>query len=69
MYGDALVVDYAHITHGDQKAFAAAVQRWDIRWAMLPNRDKGLIALLDRSPDWRRIAHDQAGVIYVRSAS
>jgi hypothetical protein len=69
MYGDALVVDYAHITHGDQKAFTAAVQRWNIRWAMLPNRDKGLIALLDRSPGWRRIAHDQAGVIYVRSAS
>ena len=69
MYGDALIVDYAHITHGDPKAFAAAVQRWNIRWAMLPNRDKGLISLLDRSPEWRRIARDQAGVIYVRSAT
>jgi hypothetical protein len=69
MYGDAFVVDYSHIAHGDAKAFTAAVQRWNIRWAMLPNRDKGLIALLDRSPGWRRIAHDQAGVIYVRSAS
>jgi hypothetical protein len=69
MYGDALIVDYAHIAHGDPQAFAAAVQRWNIRWAMLPNRDKGLISLLDRSPEWRRIAHDQAGVIYVRSAS
>jgi len=69
MYGDALVVDYAHITHGDPKAFAAAVRRWNIRWAMLPDRDKGLIALLDRSPEWRRIAHDKAGVIYVRTVS
>lgn len=69
MYGDALIVDYAHITHGDPKAFSAAVRRWNIRWVMLPNRDKGLIALIDRSPEWRLVARDKAGVIYVRSSS
>lgn len=65
MYGDALVVDYSHIAHGDAEAFSRAVQRWNIRWAILPNRNKALIGLLDRS-GWRRIAADKVGVIYVR---
>jgi hypothetical protein len=68
MYGDALVVDYSHITHGDAQAFERAVQRWNILWAILPNDDKALISLLDRS-GWRRIASDKVGVIYVRSGS
>jgi hypothetical protein len=66
MYGDELVIGYARITHGDPRAFAEAVHRWNIRWAILPHRNKELIALLDRS-GWRRIASDQVGVIYVRT--
>jgi hypothetical protein len=66
MYGDALVVDYSHITHGDAQAFARAVQRWNIRWAILPNGDSALIAILDHSSDWQRIARDKIGAIYVR---
>lgn len=66
MYGDDLVIGYAHIANGDAAAFNQAVQRWDIRWAMLPNSDKGLVSLLARSPQWRPIAKDQVGVIYVR---
>jgi hypothetical protein len=69
MYGDALVVDYSHITHGDAAAFARAVQRWNIRWAIIPNGDSALIAILDRSPDWQRIARDKVGAIYVRRAA
>jgi hypothetical protein len=69
MYGDALVLDYSHITHGDAQAFDRAVQRWNIRWAMIPNGDKALMALLDRSPGWRRIASDKVGVIYERSGA
>ena len=65
MYGDELVLGYARIAHGDPQAFAEAVHRWNIRWAILPNRSKELIALLDRS-GWRRIANDRVGVIYVR---
>jgi hypothetical protein len=66
MYGDELVVDYKHITDGDAAALEAAVKRWNIRWAILPRRYKKLVALLDRSPDWRRIKEDEAGLIYVR---
>jgi hypothetical protein len=65
MYGDAMVVGFSRITHGDGQAFAAAVQRWDVRWAMLPNEDKALIAVLEQS-GWRKIHGDKVGVIYVR---
>jgi hypothetical protein len=66
MYGDTLVVDYSHIIHGDAPALSRAVQRWNLKWAILPNSSK-LIPLLDRTPGWRRIARDQVGVIYERA--
>jgi hypothetical protein len=65
MYGDALVVDYARIAHGDPEAFGRAVRRWNIGWVILPNGSK-LIPLLDRSPDWRLLRRDGVGAIYVR---
>jgi hypothetical protein len=66
MYGDELVVPYADIVHGNAEAFAEAVQRWDIRWAILPNESK-LVPVIRHSPGWRQIARDRVGVIYVRS--
>jgi len=65
MYGDALVVDYARIVHGDAGRFEVAVNRWNIRWAILPN-DSKLIPTIASSPDWRQVAHDKVGVIYRR---
>ena len=67
VYGDALVFDYSRIVDGDPQALAAAERRWNIRWAILPNRDKELIGLLDRSPDWRLVTRDEVGVIYART--
>lgn len=67
MYGDELVIGYSKIIHGDAREFAGAVQRWNIRWAILPKESK-LIPLLDRSPAWRRIGHDEVGSIYLRTA-
>jgi hypothetical protein len=69
MYGDALVIRYKRITDGDPAEFQRAVQSYDISWAILPERYRKLIALLDRSPDWRRIHKNQAGVIYVRTSA
>jgi hypothetical protein len=69
VYGDAMMFDYARLSKGDAAAFSRAVQRWKIRWAILPNDDKALIALLDRSGNWRRIAGDKAGVIYARTGA
>ena len=65
MYGDALVVDYANVVHGDSARFQSAVNRWNIRWAILPN-DSKLVPLLAGSPDWRPVARDKVGVIYRR---
>ena len=67
MYGDQLIVDYKRITEGDKPTLEAAVRRWNIRWAILPPRYKKLVALLDRSPEWRRIHADEVGAIYVRN--
>jgi hypothetical protein len=67
MYGDELVVDYKRITDGDAVALEEAVRRWNIRWAILPHRYGKLLALLDRSPGWRRIHEDSIGVIYERN--
>ena len=66
MYGDDLVLGFASIVRGNRAAFDAAVRRWDIRWAIQPNESNRMIALLDRTPGWRRIYRDKVGVIYVR---
>jgi hypothetical protein len=68
MYGDALVLGFASITNGNQQALSEAVRRWNIRWAIFPKTNVKLKALLDRSPDWRRIKADKVGAIYVRIA-
>ena len=69
MYGDELVVGYRAIIGGDAAALDAAVNRWGIRWAILPNRYAKLIALLDRSRGWRKIHQDEVGVIYARTSA
>jgi hypothetical protein len=66
MYGDAFVIDYDRISKGDAAALASAQRRWNFRWAMLPKQNDKLIALLDRSSDWRPLYRDNIGVIYVR---
>jgi hypothetical protein len=65
MYGDALVLGYSRVAHGDPQAFADLVRRWDIRWVILPNESK-LVRLIERLPEWRLVARDKVGVIYVR---
>ena len=66
MYGDAFVTDYSEIIRGDAARFNRAVRRYGIRWTMLPASNGRLIAVLDLSPNWRRIYADRVGVIHVR---
>lgn len=63
MYGDGFVADYVAIERGDARKFAAAVERYGIRWTML-HRGSGLAEKLDRSPDWARVHSDEVGVIH-----
>ena len=67
MYGDPMILRYARITNGDRRAFDDAVQRWDIRWAIVPHGDTGIVHLLDHTPGWRKIRSDAVGVVYARS--
>ena len=66
IYGDAFVTNYETIIHGDLPAFNREVQRYDIRWTMLPRDSKTLIDWLEASGKWRRIYSDKVGVIDVR---
>jgi hypothetical protein len=66
LYGDAFVSDYEQITRGDRARFNRAVDRFGIRWTMLPTSSSPLIAALDASPRWRRIYADRVGIIHVR---
>lgn len=68
LYGDSFMIDYARISRGDPGAFAAAVARWNIRWAILSHSDTRLTGLVERA-GWRRIASDRVGAIYVRPAA
>jgi len=63
------VLGFADISRGNVAAFDAAVSRWNIRWAILPNRSTALIGVIDRSPGWRRIAQDDVGVVYARTSN
>ncbi|HWI88216.1 MAG TPA: hypothetical protein VNS11_03105 [Sphingomicrobium sp.] len=67
MYGDPHVLSYSRIVNGDRREFAAIVNRWNIRWAIVGRNDKRLVAMLDRTPGWRRIRQDKAGFVYVRN--
>ncbi len=66
MYGDELVLGFSRIGQGDAAEFNRAVEKWNIRWAIVPSNSKRLVDLLDRA-GWRRIASDEAGVVYARS--
>jgi hypothetical protein len=67
MYGDPHVLAYSRIVGGDPREFEQTVNRWNIRWAIVAQRDKAMIGMLDRAPGWRRIRQDKAGVVYVRT--
>lgn len=66
MYGDAFFKDYAAIGDGDWARFNRAVERYGIKWTILPAGDAKLIADLDKSGQWKRIYADKVGVIHVR---
>jgi hypothetical protein len=68
LYGDDFVLDYSKIAHGDINRFNRAVERYGIRWTMLPKGDDRLVQALDASPEWRRIYEDNIGVIHVRTS-
>ena len=67
MYGDEFFADFFKIEQGDMARFDRAVERYDIRWTMLPLGADQLVRGLDNSPRWRRLHSDKIGVIHVRT--
>jgi len=66
LYGDAFVADYFGILGGDLPAFERAVQRYGIRWVMLPAGEKRLSQAIESSGEWRRVYADKIGLIDVK---
>ena len=69
IYGDAFVANYVNITNGDMAAFERAVQKYGIRWTIIPRSDRRLMNAIESSGGWKRIYAGSAGVIDVRTAS
>lgn len=66
VYGDPFVLKYKRMLDGDAGEVARAQRRWNFRWALISTEDKSLLAILDHSPDWRRIRADRYAVTFVR---
>ena len=66
VYGDRFVLDYKELLDGNRAALVKAQQRWNFRWALIATDDKGLLSMLDNSPEWRRIRADRFAVTLVR---
>ena len=67
MYGDPHVLTYSRLVNGDTRELANTVKRWNIRWAIVAQRDKKLVAMLDHTSGWRRIRQNKIGIVYVRA--
>lgn len=67
MYGDRFVLTYGEIIRGNPKAFDEAVSRWNIRWVIVPHREKKFIAMLRQTSTWRPIRQNGVGVVFARS--
>ena len=66
MYGDAFLQSYLQTERAaDPAAVAATFQRWNIAWTIL-EPSSPLVALLDRTPGWRRLYADKWAVVQVR---
>jgi hypothetical protein len=58
-------MDYTKALKGDFPRFKRAIERYDIRWTILPTNDV-LTRQVEASGEWRRIYADDVGVIDVR---
>jgi hypothetical protein len=65
MYGDAFTASAYRIERGDARLFDAAVAKWGLRWAIL-HPDQGLVHVLDKNPEWRRLYSDRYAVVFAR---
>ena len=65
MYGDAFVANDDAIQRGDAAALAAALKRYDLRWAIL-QPGQPAIGALEATPGWRQAYADDVAVVLVK---
>jgi hypothetical protein len=64
MYGDDFVREYLAVLTGQKADVSRVFRRWGVCWTILSPKD-ALVALIDRSPNWRRIHADSYAVVQV----
>ena len=65
VYGDLFRTTYIRITTGDHGAFDREIAARRIAWTMLTPTSP-LVAILDASPNWRRLYADKYAVVHAR---
>jgi|YNPNPStandDraft_1061719.scaffolds.fasta_scaffold14684_2 hypothetical protein len=63
-YGEPLSREYWQVLQG-QEGWAEVLERYDVRWVILPP-SRPLAAALDASPGWQRLYADETAVIWQR---
>ena len=66
LYGDPMLSLYDKLQAGDPATIESTLERYDIAWAIFPP-DARIVAILDRTPGWRRLYSDATAVVQVRS--
>jgi hypothetical protein len=62
LYGDPMLGLYSKIEAGDLATVESTLERYDIAWAIFPP-DARIVAILDRTPGWRRLHADATAVV------
>ncbi len=66
IFPEAVWDDYYLVSAG-QEGWTDVLDRWDVDVLILePNQASGLLEVLARHPEWRRVAQDADGSVYVR---
>jgi hypothetical protein len=68
LYGDAMLSLYSRLQAGDPSAIENTLKRYRIAWTIFPP-DARIVAILDRTPGWRRLYADATAVVQARDDS
>ena len=65
LYGDAMLSLYDKIQAGDLATVESTLKRYGIAWTIF-SPDARIVAILDRTPGWRRLHSDATAVVQAR---
>jgi len=66
MYGDAFVKRYTQANAGEEPALDQVLKQYDIAWVITQPRE-GVVAALEKRPNWKRIYADKYAVVLART--